>query len=107
LVSTCGWCCKAQSVALLSLGAAVFALGWAPRAVTAVGALPVVGSGIVWVLAETLNWPDWLGQISPFAHIASVPATSPNWAGVWIMLALGAAVAVLGDHRFRSPYLRG
>jgi polyether ionophore transport system permease protein len=72
-------------VALVSLGAAVFALGWAPRAVTPVGALPVVGGGIVWVLAETFDWPDWLGQISPFAHTASVPATSPDWAGVWIM----------------------
>ena len=36
---------------------------------------------LVDVLTQTFGWPDWLGQLSPFAHLASVPATSPNWAG--------------------------
>ena len=85
----------------------MFSLGWVPRVVTPVGALPVVGGGIVWVLAQTLNWPDWLGQISPFAHVASVPATSPNWAGVWAMLALAAAFAILGIFGFARRDLRG
>jgi ABC-2 type transport system permease protein len=94
-------------VALLSLGAAVFALGCAPRAVTPIGALPVVGGGILWVLAETPDWPDWLRQISPFAHIASVPASSPDWAGVWTMLALAAAFAAIGIVAFARRDLRG
>jgi ABC-2 type transport system permease protein len=94
-------------VALLSLGAAVFALGWAPRAVMPVGALPVVGGGILWVLADTFDWPDWLRQISPFAHVASVPATSPDWAGVWTMLALAAAFAAIGIVGFARRDLRG
>jgi ABC-2 type transport system permease protein len=94
-------------VALLSLGAAVLALGWAPRAVTPIGALPVVGGGIVWVLAETFAWPDWLRQISPFAHVAPVPATSPDWPGVWIMLTAAAAFAALGIIGFARRDLRG
>jgi ABC-2 type transport system permease protein len=94
-------------VALLSLGAAVFALGWAPRAVTTIGALPVVGGFIIWVLAETLQWPEWLRQISPFAHLASVPVTSPHWAGLWTMLALSAAFAALGIVGFARRDLRG
>jgi ABC-2 type transport system permease protein len=94
-------------VALLSLGAAILAFGWVPRAVVLVGALPVVGGFIIWVLAETLDWPDWLGQISPFAHLASVPARSPDWAGVWTMLAVAAAFAALGIVGFARRDLRG
>jgi ABC-2 type transport system permease protein len=94
-------------VALLSLGAAILALGWVPRAVMLVGALPVVGGFIIWALADALDWPDWLRQISPFAHVASVPATSPDWAGVWTMLAVAAALAALGIVSFARRDLRG
>jgi ABC-2 type transport system permease protein len=94
-------------VAMLSLGTAVFALGWAPRAVTLIGALPVVGGFIIWVLAETFDWPNWLHQISPFAHVASVPAASPDWAGAWTMLAIAAAFACLGTVGFARRDLRG
>jgi ABC-2 type transport system permease protein len=94
-------------VALLSLGAATLALGWEPRAVATVGALPVVGGFIIFVLAETFAWPAWLREISPFAHLAAVPATSPNWAGVWTMLAIAAALAALGVVGFARRDLRG
>ncbi len=94
-------------VAMLSLGTAVFALGWAPRAVTLIGALPVIGGFVIWVLAETLDWPNWLHQISPFAHLASVPAESPDWAGTWTMLAIAAAFACLGTVGFARRDLRG
>ena len=93
--------------ALLSLGAAMLALGWAPQAVTLIGASPVVGGFIIWVLAETFDWPNWLRELTPFAHIASVPATAPNWAGVWIMLTVAVACATLGIVGFARRDLRG
>jgi ABC-2 type transport system permease protein len=93
--------------ALLSLGTAMLALGWAPQAVTLIGASPVVGGFIIWVLAEPFDWPNWLREVSPLTHIASVPATPTNWAGVWIMLAVAVASATLGIVGFARRDLRG
>ena len=94
-------------VAWLSLGAAVFALGWTPRAVGLVGALPVVGGFIVWVLADTLNWPEWVRWMSPFTHLASVPAEDPDWAAQAGMLSVAALLITLGLVGFARRDLRG
>jgi ABC-2 type transport system permease protein len=94
-------------VAWLSLAAAVFALGWAPRAVSLIGALPVVGGFIIWVLADTLNWPEWVRWLSPFTHLASVPAEEPNWAAQAGMLSVAALLIVLGLIGFARRDLRG
>ena len=94
-------------VAWLSLGAAVFALGWTPRAVGLVGALPVVGGFIVWVLADTLNWPEWVRWLSPFTHLASVPAEEPDWVAQAGMLAVTALLITLGLVGFARRDLRG
>ncbi len=79
-------------VALLSLGAAVLALGWAPRAVAAVGALPVVGG----FLLRTVDSSSWLTALSPFSHLASVPASPPDWAASAGLTAIAAGLAVVG-----------
>jgi ABC-2 type transport system permease protein len=94
-------------VAWLSLGAAVFALGWTPQAVGLVGALPVVGGFIVWVLADTLDWPGWVRWLSPFTHLASVPAEEPDWVAQAGMLAVAALLIVLGLIGFARRDLRG
>jgi ABC-2 type transport system permease protein len=94
-------------VAWLSLGAAVLALGWAPRVVTHAGALPVVGGFIVWVLADTLDWPDWVGQLSPFAHLAPVPAAPPDWAAQAVMFAIAVLLTLFGLAGFARRDLRG
>ena len=94
-------------VAWLSLGAAVLALGWMPRAVSLVGTLPVVGGLIVWVLADTLSWPDWSRWLSPFTHLASVPSDEPDWAAQVGMLAIAALLLSLGLVGFARRDLRG
>ena len=82
-------------------------MGWMPRAVLAVGAMPAAGGFLLTVLTQTFGWPDWLGQLSPFAHLASVPATSPNWAGAAGMMGIAAVFAGLGIAGFVSRDLRG
>ena len=94
-------------VSWLSLGASVLALGWVPRAVGLVGALPVVGGFIVWVLADTLNWPEWVRWLSPFTHLASVPADEPNWAAQAGMLAVAGLFLAVGLIGFARRDLRG
>jgi ABC-2 type transport system permease protein len=94
-------------VAWLSLGAAVLALGWTPRVVGVVGALPVVGGFVVWVLADTLSWPEWVGWMSPFTHLASVPTEEPDWVAQAAMLAVAALLTSLGLVGFARRDLRG
>ena len=94
-------------VAWLSLGAAVLALGWAPRAVALIGALPVVGGFILWVLADTLNWPRWVSLLSPFTHVARVPAEATDWQAQAGMLAVVALLLSIGLVGFARRDLRG
>ena len=94
-------------VALLCLGAAQLALGWMPRVVLAVGATPAAGGFVLTVLAQTFGWPDWLARLSPFAHLASVPATSPDWIGAAGMIGVAVVLAGLGTIGFARRDLRG
>jgi ABC-2 type transport system permease protein len=83
-------------VALLCLGAAVLALGWLPGAVLAIGVLPAAGGYLLQVLADTFGWPDVVRELSPFAHLAAVPAEPVDVAGVLGMLVAALLLAVLG-----------
>ncbi|QJY51161.1 hypothetical protein [Pseudonocardia broussonetiae] len=83
-------------IALLSIGAAMLALGWAPRTVLAIGALPGAGGFLLLVLAQSTGAPDWVVQLSPFAHLAAVPQTTPDWAGATGMCTVAVLLAGLG-----------
>lgn len=82
-------------VVLLCLGAAVGAIGWAPRAVAVIGAVPGAG-GFLWlVVADSVGAPGWVADMSPFAHLAAVPFAAPHWPAAAVMTAAaGVAVAV-------------
>lgn len=82
-------------VALLGLGAATLALGWTPRAVAAVGALPIAGGFLLQVTTQTTG-PAWLTDLSPFAHLAAVPDAAPDWIATIVLTAIAALLAALG-----------
>ena len=94
-------------VALLCLGAALAALGWAPQAVLGSGRsagrrrLPAAG------VRDSLRWPEWVRDLSPFAHVASVPAEPVDVPGALGMLAVAAALAVVGLAGYARRDLRG
>jgi ABC-2 type transport system permease protein len=93
-------------VVLLCLGGAVLALGWAPRAVGVAGALPAVG-GFLWqVIADSMHAPAWVGDLSPFAHLAAVPGATPDWPAAAVMTAIAAAAVVVGAIGYRRRDLR-
>jgi ABC-2 type transport system permease protein len=94
-------------VAWLSVAAAVLALGWAPRAVTLIGAIPVVGGFVLWVLADTLRWPDWVSLLSPFTHVARVPAEAVDWPAQAGILAVVVTLLIAGLVGFARRDLRG
>jgi ABC-2 type transport system permease protein len=93
-------------VALLSIGAAVFALGLVPRAVGLVGSLPAAG-GFLWlVIADSVDAPTWVASLSPFAHLATVPAEPPDWPGAFGMLTVAAVLTATGLWAYERRDLR-
>ncbi|WP_204261373.1 hypothetical protein [Blastococcus saxobsidens] len=83
-------------VALLCLGAAIAALGWAPAAVLPLGVTPAVGGYLLLVFSDTFGWPSAVRALSPFAHLAAVPAEPWHAPGAAGMVAVAAALAALG-----------
>jgi ABC-2 type transport system permease protein len=83
-------------VALLCLGAALLALGYAPAAVLAVGVLPAAGGYLLLVFADSFGWSEAVRGLSPFAHLASVPADPPDLAGAVGMVAVAVVLGVAG-----------
>lgn len=59
--------------------------GRPPRGVAVVGPLPAVGGFLLHVLAPSIGTPAWVGQLPPFAHLAAVPATTPDWLAIGAM----------------------
>ncbi len=94
-------------VALLCLGAALAALGWAPSAVLGIGVLPAAGGYLLLALADSFRWPEWVRDLSPFARLAAVPAEPWNAWGSAAMTAVAGLLAVAGLIRYRSRDLRG
>ncbi|MFG1767069.1 hypothetical protein ACGFIH_27360 [Micromonospora parva] len=88
-------------IVALCLGAGVLALGWRPRAVAAIGVLPATG-GFVWqVIADSVDAPAWVRALSPFAHLAAVPASAPAWPAAAVMAGIAAAGVVAGTIGYR------
>jgi ABC-2 type transport system permease protein len=94
-------------VALLCLGAALTALGWAPSAVLGIGVLPAAGGYLLLTLADSFRWPDWVRDLSPFAHLSAVPAEPWDVTGAAVMTAIAALLAVVGLARYGRRDLRG
>jgi ABC-2 type transport system permease protein len=94
-------------VALLCLGAALLALGWLPSAVLAVGVLPAAGGYLLLVLADSFRWPGWVREVSPFAHLAPVPAAPVDAAGVIGMVVVALLMAGVGLVGYARRDLRG
>ena len=83
------WC----PVALLFGGLSTLAFGFVPRLTTGV-AFGAVAAGLPGAAGGRLaGAPGWLVDLSPFSHVAAVPAKSANLGAMAVMLAL----ALLGD----------
>jgi ABC-2 type transport system permease protein len=83
-------------IALLALGAAALALGWLPSWVGAIGALPVVGGFLLNILSQGSHALPWLVNLSPFAHLASVPNASPDSSAIAALTLIGALMIAGG-----------
>ncbi|WP_338674309.1 hypothetical protein V1460_15530 [Streptomyces sp. SCSIO 30461] len=93
-------------ITLLCLGAGVLAVGWTPRAVAVIGSFPAAGGFLLKVIADSSDWPAWIGLLSPFAHLGAVPAEPVNWPAAVLMAVLATLAAALGAVGYRLRDLR-
>ncbi|MDR7276009.1 ABC transporter permease [Catenuloplanes atrovinosus] len=93
-------------IVLLSLGAAVFAAGWAPRWTGPLGGIPTVGGFLLLVVAESVAAPTWIRDISPFAHLAPVPLSDASWPTTLVMVGIAVVMTTAGAIAYRRRDLR-
>lgn len=86
-------------VAALGLGAAVLAFGFARNHVALAGAVPLVDGFLLLVLADSFGWTT-VREVSPFAHVASVPVTGPDPVSTAVMLVLTVVAVLAGARAF-------
>ncbi len=86
--------------ALFFGGLAVLAFGVLPRATSFVAYGSVALGYVVQIVAGLASAPAWLQDLSPFWHIAPVPARSPNVGASIAFLALAVALTVAGSLAF-------
>ena len=84
-------------VALLFGGLSVLAFGLVPRLTAAVAFGAVAVAYLVQVVGAIAGAPGWLLDVSPFSHVAAVPAQSANVGAMAVMLALAAATTLAGN----------
>jgi len=88
-------------VVVLIAGLGIASFGLVPRLTVAIPAALAVVGYVLAMLGPALSWPQWVLDLSPFTHLALVPAEP--WAATsgTVMLALGMALAVVGFLGFR------
>ncbi len=79
------------SVTVLVTGLAMLTFGLLPRLTLAVPVAVTVVGYLLSLLGPALSWPAWVVDLSPFAHLALVPAESFAAGPATAMVALGLA----------------
>jgi ABC-2 type transport system permease protein len=92
---------------ILFLGIAALAYAVAPRASAGI-AYGLVTVAFLWqLIGSVLGAPKWLVEITPFAHVASVPVQSFRAGAAAVMVAVGLAAAAVALAVFRRRDLTG
>jgi ABC-2 type transport system permease protein len=83
-------------VVLLIGGVAVLTFGLLPRLTVAVPvSLSMIGL-VLYMLGPALQWPQWVLNLSPFTHLALVPAEPWAWVAGLVMALIGVVLCGLG-----------
>ena len=88
------------------LGLAVLLIGVRPAVGLPVGVGAVVGGFLLDLLGPVVGLPTWLIDVSPFAHLADVPAVGFDPASSLGLLAVGAVLAGAGTVAYAHRDLR-
>ena len=87
---------NALPVVALVAGLAVLSFGVAPRVTVGVPVAVAVGGYVLSLVGPALSWPQWLLDLSPFTHLALVPADPWSATAGLVMAGLGVAAGAVG-----------
>ena len=93
-------------VALLILGVGIGLFGLLPRAVAPLSYGLVIGTFLLDFVGGLLDLPTWMLELSPFRHLASVPAVDMNVSGALVMVGIGIVAATIGVLAFQHRDLQ-
>ena len=85
----------------LMVATVVLLYGFAPRLTYLSWAL-LVAFLLIAEFGALFEWPSWVTDISPFAHIPKLPAAPMAWGSILALLVLAAALIAAGTVRFRK-----
>jgi ABC-2 type transport system permease protein len=95
------------SVVVLVTGLALLTFGVLPRLTVAVPAIVSVGGYVLTLLGPALSWPGWVIDLSPFTHLAYVPAQPFAVTSAAVMALLGCTAGACGVAAFSRRDLTG
>jgi ABC-2 type transport system permease protein len=90
---------------LLLAGLALLLYGVLPQAAS-LAWLALLLCVVVMMFGEALQLPAWLRNLSPFEHLALVPAVSIDWPAALTVLAIAAVLAAAGQLAFLRRDIR-
>ncbi len=90
----------------LALGLAVLLYGVRPTLVVPVTGGALVVAYLMTFLGPALHLSDWMLDLSPFHHLALVPAQPLAWVSTLVSLAVAAGLVVAGSTAFAARDLR-
>jgi len=92
---------NAVPVALVFGGLSLLAFGLLPRTTAFVAYGAVAVAYVIQMIGALAGAPSWVTDLSPFAHVAAVPAVPVNVTATVVMLAVAAALGLGGLIAFR------
>lgn len=84
------------AVPILFLGLAVLLHGLRPAWAVSVTGILAVGLYLVDLIGPALSWPTWLVDLSPYHHLALVPAEPAAWTPLAVILGIGLVAGAAG-----------
>jgi ABC-2 type transport system permease protein len=95
------------SVVVLITGLALLAFGLLPRLTVAVPAAVTVAGYVLTLLGPALSWPGWIIDLSPFTHLAYVPAQPFAATSAAVMALIGCIAGASGVASFSRRDITG
>jgi ABC-2 type transport system permease protein len=89
------------------IGLAVLVFGLVPRLTVPLSTVAALAAYLVELMGPALDWPRWVQDLSPYHHLALVPAESVAWPAVWLLTSLGVLAALAGIVGFSRRDLAG
>lgn len=91
---------------LVMIGVAVLLIGWVPR-LSSLNWFYLLYAFIVLYLGGIFQFPDWVGQLSPYGHVPQLPVEEMDAVAISTLVALAIVLTVIGFIGYRKRDMQG